>query len=102
MTLQKEFRFLEEIKKHKLVFKQGIRSLLFIFLGVLSASIGLKGFLLPNNFIDGGAVGIALLISFISSFNLSLLLFLINLPFLIIGIRQISVAFSIKSTFAIL
>ncbi|HET9825292.1 MAG TPA: YitT family protein, partial [Chitinophagaceae bacterium] len=39
-----------------------IRDVLFMFAGVLSAGFGLKGFLIPNNFIDGGVMGISLLI----------------------------------------
>jgi len=66
-------------------------------LGVLSAGFGLRGFLLPNNFIDGGAVGISLLISEVSGFPLSFLLVLVNLPFILLGIKTISKGFAIKT-----
>src|SRR5215510_16331466 len=61
------------------------RDLLFISLGIFSAAFGLKGFLIPNNFIDGGATGIALLISQLTVAKFAVLLVLINIPFLILG-----------------
>ena len=66
------------------------------------ASIGLKGFLLPNNFLDGGAMGMSLLLKILTNVDLSLLIILVNLPFIILGARQISISFSVKSSLAIL
>lgn len=66
------------------------------------ASIGLKGFLLPNNFLDGGAMGMSLLLKILTNLDLSLLIILVNLPFIILGAKQISLSFSIKSSLAIL
>jgi uncharacterized membrane-anchored protein YitT (DUF2179 family) len=72
-----------------------------IALGVLSAGFGLKGFLLPNNFIDGGVTGISLLASFITGISLSILIVAINIPFLYMGYRQIGKNFAIKSAIGI-
>ncbi|MFT4857825.1 MAG: uncharacterized membrane-anchored protein YitT (DUF2179 family) [Planctomycetota bacterium] len=74
---------------------------LFILIGVVMASIGLKGFLLPNGFFDGGAMGISLLLELLTPMNLSVLIILVNLPFIFLGARQISLTFAIKSTIAI-
>ncbi|MBS9768695.1 MAG: YitT family protein [Flavobacteriaceae bacterium] len=82
--------------------RKDITNVMYILLGVLMASIGLKGFLLPNDFLDGGAMGIALLIKNITNIDISLLIVLINLPFILIGIKQVSVKFAIKSAIAIL
>jgi len=73
----------------------------FIIIGVFSAGFGLKGFLLPNHFIDGGATGISLLIRNISEIPLAYLLILVNLPFLILGAKTFSLKFAIKSLVAI-
>ncbi len=73
-----------------------------ISLGVLSAGFGLRGFLLPNNFIDGGAVGISLLISEISGISLSILLIVVNIPFIILGYYSISKEFAIKTAIGIM
>ncbi|HKZ66669.1 MAG TPA: YitT family protein [Chitinophagaceae bacterium] len=78
-----------------------IRSGLFVMIGVLSAGFGLKGFLMPNNFIDGGVMGISLLINNKTSVPLAALIILINLPFILLGWHQISKGFSIKSVIAI-
>lgn len=77
-------------------------SALFIALGVVMASIGLKGFLLPNQFLDGGAMGVALLLEILSTLNLPVLIVLVNLPFIIIGAQQVSRTFALRSIVAIL
>lgn len=66
------------------------------------AAIGLKSFLLPNHFLDGGAMGVSLILQFFSGWDLSLLIILVNLPFIILGARQFSISFGIKSALAIL
>lgn len=78
-----------------------IRSGLLVGIGVLSAGFGLKGFLMPNNFIDGGVMGISLLINNKTGFPVAALIILINLPFILLGWHQISKGFSIKSVVAI-
>lgn len=78
-----------------------IKEYFLIFIGVISAGFGLKGFLLPNRFIDGGATGISLLLENITSIQLSFLLILVNLPFLILGAKTFSVKFALKSIVAI-
>lgn len=72
-----------------------------ITLGIFSAAFGLESFLLPSNFIDGGATGIALLISEISKLSLSFLLILINIPFLFLGFNIIGKQFAVKAALAI-
>jgi uncharacterized membrane-anchored protein YitT (DUF2179 family) len=84
-----------------LAVKENIKSIFLIILGIFSASFGLKGFLIPNHFIDGGVTGISLLISFSSEIPLSLLIFIINVPFIILGFSQISKTFAIKALAAI-
>ena len=78
-----------------------IRSGLFVVIGVLSAGFGLKGFLMPNNFIDGGVMGISLLINNKTGVPLAELIILINIPFILLGWHQISKGFSVKSVAAI-
>ena len=79
-----------------------LKDTVFILIGIFSAGFGLKGFLIPNSFIDGGAMGISLLISEISGLSLSILIVAINLPFLILGYSQIGKEFAIKSIIAII
>src|SRR5215470_14806862 len=72
-----------------------------ILLGILSAGMGLKGFLVSSRFIDGGVTGISMLLSDVFSIPLSILIALINLPFIALGYRQIGRKFAIKSALAI-
>ncbi|MDP4262185.1 MAG: YitT family protein [Bacteroidota bacterium] len=78
-----------------------IRSAIFMLLGVLSAGFGLRGFLMPNHFIDGGVTGISLLINAKTDFPLSALIILFNIPFILLGWQQIGKIFSVKSIIAI-
>ncbi len=71
-------------------------------IGVLSAGFGLKSFLFQNNFLDGGATGIALLVSVTRHINLPILLVSINIPFIILGYRIISRQFAIRTTLCII
>jgi len=81
--------------------KENIQGIFFIVIGIFSASFGLKGFLLPNHFIDGGVTGISLLIAHISAIPLYVLIFLINIPFIILAFWQITRMFAIKTFIAI-
>jgi uncharacterized membrane-anchored protein YitT (DUF2179 family) len=85
----------------KIIFRKNISDGFLILFGVLSAGFGLRAFLLPNEFLDGGAMGISLLISELSGANLSLLIILVNLPFIIMGHQLINRQFAIKTILAI-
>jgi len=74
---------------------------LLIAAGILAAGMGLKGFLLPSHFIDGGVTGICMLLAAVTTKPLSMWLPLINAPFVIVGYRQIGGAFAARSTLAI-
>ncbi|WP_426670594.1 YitT family protein [Mucilaginibacter sp. McL0603] len=76
-------------------------SFVLIILGILSAAMGLKGFLLSSKFIDGGVTGISMLTAEITGIPLSILIFVINIPFLILGYKRLGILFAVKSTMAI-
>lgn len=84
----------------KKIIREGLNTILII-LGILSAGLGLKGFLLSSHFIDGGVTGISMLLANVLGWPLSILILVINLPFIALGYRQIGRAFAIKSTLAI-
>jgi uncharacterized membrane-anchored protein YitT (DUF2179 family) len=91
-----------KLYEYKIVIKKFSIDFFLISIGVLAAGFGLRGFLLPNQFLDGGATGISLMITELTGINLSLLLVLINLPFVILGYSIISRQFAIKTAFGIL
>jgi uncharacterized membrane-anchored protein YitT (DUF2179 family) len=73
-----------------------------IFIGVVLTSLGLKAFLLPNGFLDGGVTGIALLVKTQVDIRMSYLLVLFSVPFLILGYFTVSKQIVIKSIVSIL
>ena len=82
-------------------FGRGLLSFGLIVAGIFSAAFGLKGFLLSSHFIDGGVTGISMLLASILKAPLSVLILIINLPFVALGYRQIGRAFAIKSVLSI-
>jgi uncharacterized membrane-anchored protein YitT (DUF2179 family) len=74
---------------------------LLIALGILSAGLGLKGFLLSSNFIDGGVTGVSMLLAKITAAPLSVWLPVVNVPFIVVGYRQMGIAFAARSAIAI-
>lgn len=74
---------------------------MLLILGILSAGMGLKGFLLSSHFIDGGVTGISMLVADVTNLPLYILIFFINVPFLLLGYRKLGLRFAIKSAVAI-
>ena len=77
-------------------------SFLLISLGATLAALALEIFLVPNNIIDGGIIGISIMISYITKVKLSILTFVLNIPFLILGYNQLGKSFLIKAAYAML
>jgi len=77
-------------------------SISFTVIGVLFAVVGLQGFLVPNNFLDGGVTGISILVTSYFKVHISLLLIAINLPFIFMGYKKIGKTFAVQSMLAVL
>jgi uncharacterized membrane-anchored protein YitT (DUF2179 family) len=78
-----------------------LRNGTLILLGILCAGMGLKGFLVPSHFIDGGVTGISMLLAQITRIPLAVWVPLANAPFLVLGYRVIGRAFAFRSALAI-
>jgi uncharacterized membrane-anchored protein YitT (DUF2179 family) len=102
MSTQQRLLELKALRSRRINIARAFKDVMFISLGVSSAAFGLKSFLLPNGFLDGGVVGISLLTNVLTDIPISYLLILINLPFMIIGYTQISKTFAIKTLVAII
>jgi uncharacterized membrane-anchored protein YitT (DUF2179 family) len=102
MSTTTRLRELNELRLKRINIIRALKDFVFISLGVVSAAFGLEGFLLPNNFLDGGVVGISLLTNVLTDIDLSYLLVIINIPFIIIGYTQISKVFALKTLAAII
>jgi uncharacterized membrane-anchored protein YitT (DUF2179 family) len=95
------YRHAKSAWRRRKAFRNSVRSAVYMLLGILSAGFGLRGFLMPNHFIDGGVTGISLLINAKTGFPLSVMIIVFNIPFILLGWQQISKGFSIKSIVAI-
>ncbi|WP_199615099.1 YitT family protein [Paenibacillus alkalitolerans] len=78
-----------------------LRRIFFLTLGAAFMAVGLEIFLVPNHIIDGGIVGISILVSHLSQVPLGVYLMLFNLPFLFLGYKQIGKTFSISTLYAV-
>lgn len=95
------YRRAKGFREFKITVINNLQDLCLITLGIFSASFGFKGFLLTNQFIDGGATGISLLISALTKIPLYQLIICVNIPFIILGYKVIDKKFAIKMILAI-
>lgn len=79
-----------------------ISDIIYLVLGVISASFALKSFLVPNHFLDGGVTGISLLLHEVYHWNLGVVLLVLNIPFIVLAYFQIGKHFAIRSFLTIL
>ena len=79
-----------------------LKNLLQILLGAGMAVFAMKGFMIPNQFMDGGVTGISLLLHEIYHINISILVILFNLPFIYLGFKRIGKTFAIQTTLAVI
>ncbi|WP_047151109.1 YitT family protein [Aneurinibacillus tyrosinisolvens] len=93
----------EQSKTHKKLSKTKLaKRILFIFLGAALVSVGLEIFLVPNHIIDGGIVGISIILSHLTGMQLGIFLFLLNLPFLLLGYKQMGKTFALSTLFGVI
>jgi len=78
-----------------------IQSVLFTIIGVFSAIVAIKGFMIPNKFLDGGVTGLSILAHEVTHINISFFLVLFNLPFIILGYKIFGKTFTVRAVIAI-
>ena len=88
-------------RSFKINIKRNIKDFFLIVVGIFLAAFGFKGFLLTNQFIDGGSTGISLLISAITNIPLHYLIIVVNIPFIFLAYRLMGKKFAIKTILAI-
>lgn len=76
-------------------------NIILIVLGIFSAAMGVKGFLLSSRFIDGGVTGVSMLVAEILHLPIAIFILLFNLPFIIVAYKQVGKEFAFKSAAAI-
>ncbi len=93
--------FVRSVKNWEIELAHELSDFVYLLLGVLSASFGLRGFLMPSSFIDGGVTGISLMMNMLTDISLSFFLVVINLPFIILAYFSVGKRFAIKSVISI-
>ena len=83
------------------IFKQWIVPLFFITVGAVIAAFALEEFLVPFTILDGGVVGISMIISQLSGMSLGVLTIVLNVPFMILGFKRLGIRFLIKAIYAV-
>ena len=87
-------------KKHPLAIL--FLNILVIQLGAVITAVGLEEFLIPNKLLDGGVVGIAIIVSYLSQLPLGIWLVLINIPFILLSWRKIGLKFVLLTVYAVI
>ena len=91
----------EPLKKTKVeLFREYLSRAFFITLGAFITAAALETFLLPNNIIDGGVIGISMMVHYVTKLNLGLLIFCINIPFILLAWNKLGHKFVFQTFFA--
>lgn len=86
----------KKISKKKL-----LQRIIMVILGAFIMSISLELFLVPNKVLDGGIVGISIITSHLSNLPLGIFIFLLNIPFIFLGYKQIGKTFALSTALGI-
>ena len=78
------------------------RNLLLLLTGAGLAVLAMKGFMIPNHFLDGGITGISILLHEIFHINISFLVIILNVVFVYLGYKRIGKTFAIQTSIAVL
>lgn len=82
-------------------FTKNTLRLLMVTLGAFLFAVAIEMFLVPNSIVDGGIVGISIMLSKLSGIQLAIYLIVLNAPFVYLGYKQIGTAFALLSSYGI-
>jgi uncharacterized membrane-anchored protein YitT (DUF2179 family) len=91
-----------QVMHRKIPRKEMVKRVILITLGAIIMGVGLEIFLVPNNVIDGGIVGISIILSHLTGVKLGLYIFILNIPFFFIGYKQIGKTFAFSTLYGII
>lgn len=90
-----------KVKTKKEIILKYIQKAFFLILGSFIVAVALELFLLPNKIIDGGVIGISMMLSHLTKGNLGAIIFAINFPFVVLAYKTLGRKFVINTFFAI-
>jgi uncharacterized membrane-anchored protein YitT (DUF2179 family) len=92
----------EKIQHRKLPLRKVIFRTIAITIGAILMATGLEIFLVPNHVIDGGITGISIMLAHLTGWKLGIFLFILNLPFVYLGYKQMGKTFAISTVYGII
>lgn len=98
---QKEI-LMEKVQHKGLTTSKIIQRIMLITIGAALMAVGLEIFLVPNHVIDGGIVGISIMLSYLTGWKLGIFIFILNIPFFFIGYKQIGKTFALSTLYGII
>jgi uncharacterized membrane-anchored protein YitT (DUF2179 family) len=93
---------MEKIQHKGLTTRKIIQRIMLITIGAALMAVGLEIFLVPNHVIDGGIVGISIMLSYLTGWKLGIFIFILNIPFFFIGYKQIGKTFALSTLYGII
>lgn len=92
----------QEEKTKVQVARENISRYFFITLGAMIAAFALECFLIPNKIIDGGVIGVSMMVSYLTKWNLGLIIVVINLPFIYLALQKMGKMFVLNVFYGVL
>ncbi len=77
-------------------------SFLMLTIGSILAAYALETFLIPNTILDGGVTGISIIISKLTEIPISLLVLILNIPFIFLGYKNMGMGFLIRAIYSMI
>ncbi|CRK83671.1 putative membrane protein, YitT family [Neobacillus massiliamazoniensis] len=102
MLKEQKEAMLEKVHHRRLTKRKIFQRIILITIGAILAAVGLEIFLVPNNVIDGGITGISIMLSYLTGWKLGIFLFILNIPFIFIGHKQIGKTFALSTLYGII
>ncbi len=94
---------MQDKEKHlKLKFTNLLKKIFFLSIGACVAAAAIDSFLVPNNIIDGGVIGISMILSYLTGKNLGIIVVLINFPFICLAFTKMGKKFVLQTFYAVL
>jgi uncharacterized membrane-anchored protein YitT (DUF2179 family) len=93
---------MDKVQHKGLTTRKIIQRIMLITIGAALMAVGLEIFLVPNHVIDGGIVGISIMLSYLTGWKLGIFIFILNIPFFFIGYKQIGKTFALSTLYGII
>ncbi len=95
-------KFVEKKKTKLEIFLETFLRFIILTIGAFIVAFALECILLPNKVIDGGVIGISMMLNYLTHFNLGLIIFLLNLPFIFLAWTNLGKMFVLQTFYSVI